>query len=78
MNLDLNKFVNGFVSKEVKKLYLAFLYILEDFKTEGILNEETFTKLRKRVLDYGNNCQRNIVEQLDNLDIQLVKKNNDL
>lgn len=76
MNLDLNKFISGFVYKEVKKLYLSFLYILEDLRNDCIISEDVFIKLRKRVLDYGNNCHRNIHEQLENLDIKLTEKNN--
>lgn len=71
MNLDLNKFVSVFLQKEIKKLYLSFLYSLEDLRNDNCISEDQFIKLRKRVLDHGNNCYRNIQEQLDSLDIKL-------
>jgi hypothetical protein len=74
MNIDLNDFVRGFIYRDIKKLYLSFLYTLEDLESQGKINEEDFQRLRKRVLDYGNNCYRNIEEQLNNFDFNLTKK----
>jgi hypothetical protein len=74
MNIDLNDFVRGFIYRDVKKLYLSFLYTLEDLQSQNKINEEDFQRLRKRVLDYGNNCYRNIEEQLNNFDFNLTKK----
>jgi hypothetical protein len=74
MDLNLNKFVEGLIFRDIKKLYLSFLYILEDLRDQDQINEETFQKLRKRVLDYGNNCYRNIEEQLNSFDFNLTKK----
>jgi len=34
MNIDLNELVKGFVYRDVKKLYLGFLYALEDLKSQ--------------------------------------------
>ena len=74
MDFKLNKFVNGLIFRDVKKLYLSFLYILEDLKNEDQITEEEFQRLRKRVLDYGNNCSRNIEEQLNSFDFNLTQK----
>lgn len=74
MDLNLNKFVEGLISRDIKKLYLSFLYILEDLRDQDNISEENFQKLRKRVLDYGNNCYRNIEEQLNSFDFNLTKK----
>jgi hypothetical protein len=71
MNIDLNDFVKGLLYKEVKKLYLSFLYTLEDLKSQDTITEEEFQRMRKRVLDYGNNCYRNMEEELDNFDFKL-------
>jgi ferredoxin-fold anticodon binding domain-containing protein len=71
MNIDLNDFVKGLLYKEVKKLYLSFLYTLEDLKSQDKITEDEFQRMRKRVLDYGNNCSRNIEEELDNFDFKL-------
>jgi hypothetical protein len=74
MDLNLNEFVEGLIYRDVKKLYLSFLYILEDLRDQENISEENFQKLRKRVLDYGNNCHRNIEEQLNSFDFNLTKK----
>lgn len=74
MDLDLNKFVSGLIARDVKKLYLSFLYLIEDLKNEDKITEEEFQRLRKRVLDYGNNCYRNIDEQLNSFDFTLTQK----
>jgi hypothetical protein len=74
MNIDLNDFVRGFIYRDIKKLYLSFLYTLEDLESQNKINQEEFQRLRKRVLDHGNNCYRNIEEQLNNFDFNLTKK----
>jgi hypothetical protein len=74
MDIKLNEFVNGLIFRDVKKLYLSFLYILEDLKNEDQITEEEFQRLRKRVLDYGNNCYRNIEDQLNSFDFNLTQK----
>lgn len=74
MNIDLNDLVKGFVYRDVKKLYLSFLYTLEDLKSQDKITEDEFQRMRKRVLDYGNNCYRNIEEELNNFDFKLKEK----
>jgi hypothetical protein len=74
MNIDLNNLAKGFIYRDIKKLYLSFLYILEDLKSKNQITEEEFQRLRKRVLDYGNNCYRNIDEQLNSFDF-IIKEN---
>lgn len=74
MNIDLNDLVNGFVYRDVKKLYLSFLYTLEDLLSQDKISNEEFQRLRKRVLDHGNNCYRNIEEELNNFDFKLREK----
>jgi hypothetical protein len=74
MNIDLNDLVKGFIYRDVKKLYLSFLYSLEDLKNQDKITDEEFQRMRKRVLDYGNNCYRNIEEELNNFDFKLKEK----
>jgi hypothetical protein len=71
MNVDLNNLVKGLVYRDVKKLYLSFLYTLEDLKSQDKISDDDFQRMRKRVLDYGNNCYRNIEEELNNFDFKL-------
>ena len=74
MNIDLNELVKGLVYRDVKKLYLGFLYTIEDLKDQDKITADEFQRLRKRVLDYGNNCYRNIEEELNNFDFKLKEK----
>lgn len=74
MKIDLNDLIKGLVYRDIKKLYLSFLYILEDLKSQDKITDEDFQRMRKRVLDYGNNCYRNIEEELDNFDFKLKEK----
>lgn len=74
MNIDLNNLVKVFVYRDIKKLYLSFLYILEDLRNDNKISIEEFNKLRKRVLDYGNDCSRNIEEQINSFDFKLKDK----
>jgi hypothetical protein len=73
MSVDINSFVTGAITRDVKKLYLSFLYTAEDLYNNGKISEEDFNYLRKRILDYGNNTIRNLEEQLDNFDFMLKK-----
>ena len=60
------------INRKVKKLYKNFLFILEDLKDKDYdIDDETYQKLRKRVLDHGNDCAREITEDLSNFDIRL-------
>ncbi len=74
MKIDLNDLLKGLVYRDVKKLYLSFLYSLEDLKSQDKISDDEFQRMRKRVLDYGNNCYRNIEEELDNFDFKLKEK----
>jgi hypothetical protein len=73
MEFDLNLFVSSYINKEVKKLYTSYLYSVEDLYRDGIISEEIFSKTRKRILDHGNDCVRNIQEQLECLDFKITK-----
>ena len=74
MKIDLNDLIKGLVYRDVKKLYLSFLYTLEDLKSQDKITDEDFQRMRKRVLDHGNNCYRNIEEELDNFDSKLKEE----
>ena len=76
MKVEINNFVIGAVSNEVKKLYLSVLYSAEDLERQGKLGEEDFQFLRKRILDYGNNAIRNLELQLDNFDFTFKNTQN--
>ena len=48
----------------------SFLFLLEDLKGASI-TEEKYQKIRKRVLDMGNDSIREFDEHLENFDIKI-------
>jgi hypothetical protein len=68
MNFNIQNFIKGFVKKSVTRLFLSFIYILEDLVAEEKLTNEDFQRIRKRILDKGNNCIRDINEELENFE----------
>ena len=71
-NNGAKEFVRFQVHRKVTNLYKQFLFILEDLKEEGDnINDETFQRARKRVLDYGNDSIREIEETMERFDFKL-------
>ena len=65
-------FVTFQVSRKVTNLYKQFLFLLEDLQDQGYdIPDEVFQRMRKRVLDHGNDAIREIEENLEKLDITL-------
>ena len=58
--------------RKIVNLYKNYLFILEDMKKDGYdIPEEEYQRIRKRILDYGNDTIREIEENLENFDIEL-------
>ena len=65
-------FVTFQVSRKATNLYKQFLFLLEDLNEQGYdIPDEVYQRMRKRVLDHGNDTIREIEENLDKLDITL-------
>ena len=65
-------FVTFQVTRKVTNLYKQFLFLLEDLQEQGYdIPDEVYQRMRKRVLDHGNDTIREIEENLDKLDITL-------
>ena len=65
-------FVTFQVSRKVTNLYKQFLFLLEDLQDQGYdIPDEVYQRMRKRVLDHGNDAIREIEENLEKLDITL-------
>lgn len=77
MKFDIKEFIKGFVKKSVTRLFLFFIYCLEDIVADGRMSDEEFQKIRKRILDNGNNCIREILQEIENFDFVLINKDND-
>lgn len=59
------------VNRKVTNLYKNFLFMVEDLYNSKEISEETFQRVRKRVLDYGNDTIREIEENMENFDFKL-------
>ena len=58
--------------RKIVNLYKNYLFILEDLEKTGYdIAEEEFQRIRKRILDYGNDTIREIEENLEKFDIEL-------
>ncbi len=60
------------VRRKITNIYKNFFFIIEDLRDNGYnINDETYTKIRKRVLDHANDAIRELEEQFQALDIKL-------
>jgi predicted esterase YcpF (UPF0227 family) len=60
------------IKRKITNIYKNFFFILEDLSDSGYnLNEETYAKIRKRVLDNANDAIREIEEYFNTIDINL-------
>lgn len=76
MKFNIKNFIFGFIKKSVTRLFLSFIYILEDVVADGRMSDEEFQKLRKRILDHGNNTIRDINKELENFDFLFISNDN--
>ena len=63
------QFINFQNKRKILNLCKGFLMLLEDVDTENSIPVEKYQKIRKRVLDYGNDAIRELDEHLGNFDI---------
>ena len=57
--------------RQVVNLYKNFLILLEDLKEDGYnISDEKYQRLRKKILDSGNDSIRQFEEELNNIDLQ--------
>lgn len=60
------------VKRKITSIYKNFFFIIEDLSDAGYnLNDETYQKIRKRVLDNANDAIREIEDYFNNLKINL-------
>jgi len=76
MNFNIENFIKGFIKRSITRLFLSFIYLLEDLVSESKITDEEFQRLRKRILDKGNNCIRDISCELENFDFLFKNKDN--
>ena len=60
------------IKRKVTNIYKNFFFILEDLKDSGYnITDETYQKIRKRVLDNANDALREIEENFNRINITL-------
>ena len=60
------------IKRKITNIYKNFFFILEDLSDSGYnINDETYQKIRKRVLDNANDAAREIEESFSKLNITL-------
>lgn len=60
------------VKRKITNIYKNFFLILEDLSDSGYnISDETYQKIRKRVLDNANDAAREIEESFSKLNITL-------
>ena len=55
--------------RKIINLCKMILCSLEDAHEEGEMSEKKFQKMRKRILDYGNDTIRELEENLDSVNV---------
>lgn len=60
------------IKRKITNIYKNFFFILEDLGDSGYnINNETYQKIRKRVLDNANDAIREIEESFTKLNISI-------
>ena len=60
------------IKRKITSIYKNFFFILEDLSDSGYnINDETYQKIRKRVLDNANDAIREIEESFSKLNISI-------
>jgi len=63
------------IKRKITSIYKNFFFILEDLGDSGYnINDETYQKIRKRVLDNANDAVREIEENFSKINITLKWK----
>jgi hypothetical protein len=76
MREDCSEFVRFQITRKVTGLYKQFLFILEDVKDDNAnkIDDQSYRRARKRILDYGNDTIREMEEDFSKLKITLKEK----
>ena len=70
IDIKLKEYVLFKNRRQVVNLYKNFLILLEDLKEDGYnISEDKYQRLRKKVLDSGNDTIRQFEEELNNIDL---------
>lgn len=65
MKAQYKEYLEFKASQNIRNLFKDTIRMLEDFRDEGIIDEDEFQRHRKRVLDRGNDAIRNLSKELE-------------
>ena len=73
IDAKLDEFVKFQINRKVINLYKTFFIILEDLQEQGFLkmSSASYNRVRKKILDGGNDCIREIEDYLEKLDVSI-------
>ena len=76
MREDCSEFVRFQITRKVTGLSKQFLFILEDVKDDNAnkIDDKSYQRARKRILDFGNDTIREMEEDFSKLKITLKEK----
>lgn len=70
LDIKLKEYIIFHNKRKVINLYKNFLIILEDLREDGYnISDEKYQRLRKRILDCGNDTIRQFEEELNNINL---------
>lgn len=70
LDIKLKEYIIFHNKRKVVNLYKNFLIILEDLREDGYnISDEKYQRLRKRILDSGNDAIRQFEEELNNINL---------
>ena len=55
--------------RKIISLSKGFLILLEDIRDEGSISDETYQKLRKKILDSSNDASREMEEYISKMNV---------
>lgn len=68
------EFLNFHIRRKVTVLFTTFLNQLEDLREDGLgVSDDKYQRVRKRVLDSGNDCIRDLEIMIDKLNVSIKK-----
>ena len=70
LDIKVKEYISFQNKRKVVNLYKNFLILIEDLREDGYnISEEKYQRLRKRVLDSGNDAIRQFEEDLNNINL---------
>lgn len=66
-NINKADFLKFQANKQIRHLFRNILYLIEDLRDKNELDPSNYDRLRKRILDHGNDCIRELEQDIDKI-----------